>query len=248
MIARTWLEMGMPITVLIADPAATEADIDAVADWFTAVNARYSPFLASSEVSRLNAGDLNRDTVSAEFAAILARCDEARRQTGGAFDITHHGRIDPSGYVKGWAANQASAILTGRGLDNHVVSAGGDLQAMGVNAEGAPWQVGIRNPFRHDQHVRTLAISDAGVATSGTDVRGNHIYNPRTSEPAETELVSLTVVAPTITEADLMATAAFAMGSDGLAFLAIHAHLDAYAIDRHGIATFTPGFSRHVQS
>lgn len=246
MIAHTWLEIGMPITVLIADPAATESDINAVANWFAGVNARYSPFLASSEVCRLNAGSLNRDAVSAEFAGILARCEQARHETGGTFDITHEGRIDPSGYVKGWAVNQASSILTARGLGHHVVSAGGDLQATGRNADGAPWQVGIRNPFQHDQIVKALAISGAGVATSGTAVRGKHIYDPRHPGPLRTDLVSLTVVAPDIAEADLMATAAFAMGHDAFSFLIAH-HLDAYAIDRHGIATYTPGFRRHVQ-
>ena len=60
MIERTWIEMGMPIVVRIADASATTADLDAVAAWFAGVNARYSPFLPESEVSRLNAGTVKR--------------------------------------------------------------------------------------------------------------------------------------------------------------------------------------------
>jgi thiamine biosynthesis lipoprotein len=56
----------------------------------------------------------------------------------------------------------------------------------------------------------------------------------------------LTVVGPTIYEADRMATAAFAMGRDGLAFLAARPGLEAYAIAADGIATFTQGLARYV--
>ena len=59
--------------------------------------------------------------------------------------------------------------------------------------------------------------------------------------------MSLTVVAPSIYEADRMATAAFAMGRDGLAFIAGRPGLDAYAIAADGIATFTQGFARYVR-
>lgn len=246
MIARTWIDMGMPITVRIDDPDASEADIDAVAAWFAAVNARYSPFLPESEVCRLNAGTLRRDEVSAEFAHVLDACERARIETGGAFDITRHGAIDPSGYVKGWAIGRASDVLIERGRRHHVVCAGGDLQAVGGRGDGQPWQVGVRNPFHHDQTVKVLAIPAGGVATSGTAARGDHIYDPRRPGPLVTDLASITVVAPRIEEADLMATAAFAMGRDGLAFIAARPHLAIYAITNDGVATYTEGVSTHA--
>lgn len=246
MITRTWIDMGMPITLHLADTIATEADCDTISAWFAAVDARYSPFRTESDVSRLNAGTLRHDEVSDEFATILECCEQARIDTDGVFDIVRDGRLDPSGYVKGWAISQASTMLATRGLPNHMICAGGDLQTSGYNADGEPWRVGIRNPFHHEQIVKTLAVSGMGVATSGTDARGEHIYDPRHPGPLRTDLVSLTVVAPDIARADLMATAAFAMGHDAFPFLIAH-HLDAYAIDRRGIATFIEGFARHVQ-
>src|SRR5579871_1456007 len=58
------------------------------------------------------------------------------------------------------------------------VDAGGDVQVMGKNAQGDNWRVGIRNPFNAQQIVKTLALTDCGIATSGTYIRGDHIYNP----------------------------------------------------------------------
>ncbi|HEU0115319.1 MAG TPA: FAD:protein FMN transferase, partial [Thermomicrobiales bacterium] len=74
-----------------------------------------------------------------------------------------------------------------------------------------------------------------------------HIYNPRRPGPLETDLVSLTVIAPTIYEADRMATAAFAMGRDGLAFVASRPGLEAYAIAADGMAAYTRGFPEYVR-
>ncbi len=65
--------------------------------------------------------------------------------------------------------------------------------------------------------VKVLAISDRGVATSGTYIRGQHIYNPVTGGLPDPEIVSITVIGPDIYEADCYATAAFAMGRKGSA-------------------------------
>lgn len=247
MIRQTWLQMGMPITVCIQDEAAGPADVAAVAVWLAEVDRRYSPYLETSEVSRLNAGTLGRDEISEEFAAILRLCEQTKTETGGYFDPVRNGRLDPSGLVKGWAIQRASDLLAARGVANYFVDAGGDVQAVGRNGDGGPWRVGIRNPFRRDEVVKVLAISDGGVATSGTAIRGRHIYDPFRRGSLDTEVVSLTVVGPTIYEADRMATAAFAMGRAGLSFLAARPDLEGYAILTDGTATYTQGFSRYVR-
>jgi thiamine biosynthesis lipoprotein len=89
---------------------------------------------------------------------------------------------------------------------------------------------------------------DRGVATSGLYVRGEHIYNPRTGGSVDNTIASLTVVGPDVYEADRFATAAFAMGRDGIGFIERAQGLDGYAIDRSGVATMTSGFSRLVAS
>ena len=247
MIRRTWIAMGMPVTVCIRDEHADEQDVMAVAEWFEDVNQRFSPFLSTSEVSRLNDGTITRSEVSPELDTILQLCEQTKTESGGYFDVSRNGRIDPSGLVKGWAIEKASRLLSDRGFANYFVDAGGDVQAVGLGPDDHPWTVGIRNPFKRNEQVKVLAISDCGVATSGTAVRGQHIYNPLQHEPISTEMVSLTVIGPSIYEADRMATAAFAMGNAGLIFLAGRPGLEAYAIAADGIATYTNGFQRYVR-
>lgn len=247
MIRRAWLQMGMPITVCIQDDGADELDVAAVESWFEDVNRRFSPFLDTSEVSRLNAGLIQHRAASPSLREILRRCDETRAETNGWFDAVRDGVVDPSGLVKGWAIERASELLTSRGHRHHFVDAGGDVQTSGARADGEPWRVGIRNPFNHEEIVKVLAISGGAVATSGTAARGRHIYDPLRNGPAETDLVSMTVVARSIFDADRMATAAFAMGRSGLRFIAEQPGLEGYAIHENGTAEFTEGFSQYVR-
>jgi thiamine biosynthesis lipoprotein len=247
MIRQTWLQMGMPITVCIQDDHGGPADIAAVYALFDAIDRRFSPYRADSEVSRLNAGVLCRDEVSAELASILARCAQTKAETGGYFDPERDGRLDPSGLVKGWAIERASDLLASRGLGNYVVDAGGDVRAVGRNGAGQPWRVGIRNPFNRDEIIKVLEVEDGGVATSGTAVRGSHIYNPWQPGPLAGDIVSLTVVGPTIYDADRFATAAFAMGRGSVAFIAERPGLDAYAVTADRRAFHTEGFARYVR-
>jgi thiamine biosynthesis lipoprotein len=239
--------MGMPVTVCIQDEGADEDDIAAVAAWLETVDQRYSPYRETSEVCRLNAGALGVDEVSEEFAVILRLCEQTKTETGGYFDAMRDGRLDPSGLVKGWAIERASDLLAARGFRNYFVDAGGDVRAVGLNGKRQAWRVGIRNPFRRDEVVKVLAVSDRGVATSGTAVRGRHIYDPHQLGLLKTDVVSLTVIGPTVYEADRMATAGFAMGRDGLAFLATWPDLEAYAVMADGTAIYTPGFQRYVR-
>src|SRR5581483_1535686 len=120
------------------------------------------------------------------------------------------------------------------------VDAGGDIQASGHNSHGQPWRVGICNPFDRNQIVKALQIDNQGVATSGTYIRGQHIYDPHSS--LESTVQSLTVVGPNIYEADRFATAAFAMGQAGIGFIEQLPGFEGYQIDSRGLATFTSGF------
>jgi FAD:protein FMN transferase len=242
MISRTWIEMGMPVTVCLRDEQASEADIEPVRELLAGVNRRFSPFLESSEVSALNAGLVRRDQISGDLKSVLRLCEQTRQETGGYFDIDRDGTIDPSGLVKGWAIQRASDLLFARGLRNYLVDAGGDVQAVGLGPHGRCWRVGIRNPFNRQEIVKVLAIANGAVATSGTAIRGSHIYNPRQSGPLETDLVSLTVVGASILDADRMATAAFAMGTAGVSFISEQDGLECYGIAADGVATFTSGF------
>ena len=245
---ETRLLMGMPITIEVADAAAPPDIFDRVFAYFTSVDQTFSTYKPSSEISRINRGEIAVAQASQEMRAIFALAEQTRQQTAGYFDIARDGVYDPSGVVKGWAIYQAAQIMRLAGCRNFYVDAGGDIPVVGKNSQGRPWCVGIRNPFNMHEIVKVLAVSNCGVATSGTYIRGQHIYNPKTDGPLVTDIVSLTVIGPNIYEADRFATAAFAMGEQGIRFIERLEGFEGYIIDRHGQATFTSGFARYIHN
>jgi thiamine biosynthesis lipoprotein len=237
--------MGMPITIEVVDPEGTSELLEQIFAHFAWVDDTFSTYKDTSEISRLNRGELSVDTCSDETRLILALSDETKQATHGYFDIMRDGRCDPSGIVKGWAIQHAAGMLCERGYENFYVDAGGDVQLAG-RKHGNLWRVGIRNPFNRAECVKVLALTDCGVATSGTAVRGQHIYDPYHLEAPLLDVVSLTVVGPNVYEADRFATAAFAMGRQGIRFLQQLRGFEAYLIDASAQATYTRGFERYV--
>ncbi len=239
------LLMGMPITVEILDASATEADIERVFAYFLSIDETFSTYKEESEISKINRGELAEEEYSDVVKTILALSEQTRQETQGYFDIEHDGLIDPSGIVKGWAISQAAQMLKESGFGNFYIDAGGDIQVAGTN-NGHPWRIGIRNPFNRTENVKVLSITNKGVATSGTAIRGQHIYNPYQPEKPIQDSVSLTVIGPNIYEADRFATAAFAMGKRGIYFIEQLAGFEGYIIDSSARATYTSGFERFV--
>jgi FAD:protein FMN transferase len=185
--------MGMPVRV--------EGDIDAARAfaWLRWVDATFSTYRPDSEISRLGRSEpFDPHPLVRE---VLARCEELRVATGGLFDVHAAGRLDPSGYVKGWAVQRAAAF----GGERFLIDAGGDVVLRGT------WRVGIRHPHERDRLAAALTLSDCAVATSGAYERGPHIIDPRTRRPA-TGLSSVTVIGRDLGTADAYATAAFVAG------------------------------------
>lgn len=242
---QTRLLMGMPITLEIVDAAATENDLEQVFLLFASIDETFSTYKENSEISRINRGELSLAQASEEVRMILALCEQTKEETGGYFDIERDGRLDPSGIVKGWAIRRAARMLKERGLRHFYVDAGGDIQVAGTNC-GRLWRVGIRNPFNRRENVKVLTLTDCGIATSGTAIRGQHIYNPHQRNTPILDIVSLTVIGPDSYEADRFATAAFAMGMEGIYFIERLAGFEGYMIDAQARATFTSGFERYV--
>ncbi len=243
---QTRILMGMPITLEVVDASVTAALFDQVYGYFDAVDRKFSTYKASSEISALNRHELTLAQASEEMQAIFELSEQTREETNGYFDIQHDGRCDPSGLVKGWAIFNAAEIVRAAGFENFYVEAGGDIQAEGLNRQHQKWRVGIRHPFNDAEIVKVIALSNGGLATSGTYVRGQHIYNPKAPGQPLTDIVSLTVIGPDIYEADRFATAAFAMGRDGIRFIEKRAGFEGYMIDQQGQATFTSGFVRYI--
>jgi FAD:protein FMN transferase len=243
---ETRLMMGMPITVDVVGSENDAATITATFAYFDAVDRRFSTYKDDSEISAINQGRLGEKDYSAEMREVLALAERTRRETDGYFDIrTSAGTLDPSGIVKGWAIRNAAALVAGSGARDFYVDAGGDIQSSGRNPDGKEWRVGIRNPFDQAQIIKVLEPRGRGVATSGTYVRGQHIYDPHARGTTIDEIVSLTVIGPDVLEADRFATAAFAMGRPGIAFIQQAPDLEGYLVDRNGRATFTSGFESY---
>ena len=214
--------MGTSISLDLADdlPPQRLAELgDQVFDWMRAVDARFSTYLPDSEVSRLGAGELPPDDVSPLLREVLVRCASMWSRTGGFFDAYATGRLDPSGYVKGWAVQVASDRLLDQGAPNHRLTAGGDVRVRGSTAPGAPWRVGVRHPWHADRTCLVVEGTDLAVATSGVYERGHHVIDPFTGQPAR-GLRSVTVVGPDLGVADAYATAGLAMGLAGKTWLA----------------------------
>jgi thiamine biosynthesis lipoprotein len=246
MLQESRIMMGMPVSVKIVDKWGLKDDISAVFDYFNYVDHKFSVYKPDSEISKINSGLLSPENYSQDMKQVLHLCEETRQLTRGYFDISRNGRLDPSGLVKGWAINQAAGLLKKRDLENYYIEAGGDIAAVGNNSRWQSWRVGIRNPFNTGQIVKRFKITNRGVATSGTYLRGQHVYDPFHPGRGLTDIVSLTVIGPDIYEADRFATAAFAMGREGIGFIAGLTGFEGYMIDNKGRAIFTPGFNGFV--
>ena len=123
------------------------------------------------------------------------------------------------------------------------MNAGGDIAISGPRADGSPWQIGVTNPFDRREELETLFVKACGVATSGKDRRRwtrngilqHHIIDPATSQPAETDLLTVTVIAPDVMQAEAAAKAAFILGSRvGLEWIDVRPGLAAVFILDNG--------------
>ncbi len=244
---ETRLIMGMPIEIEIVGSDVQPALKTAFA-YLVSIDMRFSTYKEDSEISRINRGEIEHDAVSTDMREIFALAEKTKKETNGYFDIRNpDGRIDPSGVVKGWAIRNTAELIRKSGYEEFLVNAGGDIATGGKNAEGKDWSVGIRNPFKIDEVVKVVYPRGKGVATSGSYIRGSHIYNPLSPGEELNNVVSITVIGPDVLEADRFATAAFAMGEGGITFVENLASFEGYAIDKNGIATMTSGFGAYTK-
>lgn len=240
--------MGMPITVDVAG-ATDGAIIEAAFAYFDAVDRRFSTYKTDSEIAAINGGRLAEADYSDDMREVLDFAERTRREADGYFDIrTADGTLDPSGIVKGWAVRNAAALVARMGARDFFVDAGGDIQSSGRNAAGREWSVGIRSPFNFEEIIKVVHPRGHGIATSGTYVRGQHIYDPHAPDRPIVDIVSLSVIGPDVLEADRFATAAFAMGRAGIHFIEETPGLEGYVVEPGGRATMTSGFGDYVAS
>ena len=241
--------MGVPIVIDIRTKEATEELFAKVFTYFRYVDEKFSTYKDTSEITAINQKKIKNTEWSDDMKLIFKLAEETKHLTHGYFDIkTPSGVYDTSGLVKGWTIFNAANILKDNGIKNFYVEAGGDIQTYGKNEEDKTWCIGIQNPFNKKREiVKKVYLRDNGIATSGTYIRGEHIYNPMNKNEPINDIVSLTVIGPNIFEADRYATAAFAMGNIGIQFIENLENFEGYAIDKNGIATMTTGFNNYTK-
>jgi len=236
--------MGMPVIIEIPNEKDNKI-FKKIFDYFKKIDEQFSPYKQNSIVTKINDKRLELKNINKDTKLILELAEITKKETDGYFDISKDNYIDPSGIVKGWAIHNASKTLNNLGYKNYCIEAGGDIQTFGLNNNSEKWAIGIRNPFNLKEIVKVVYLSSEGIATSGTCERGNHIYNPKGK--IKNEINSITVIGPNIYEADRFATAAFAMGKNGINFIEKQENLEGYMIDTDGIATMTSRFEKYVK-
>ena len=241
--------MGTTVSVAVRPPLVSNEILDGFFCQLRDIDTRFSTYRDDSEVSRLARGELAELDASPDLRHVLAACDHLALVTDGAFDARRHrpdGRPDPSGFVKGWAVEEAAWLLDSAGARNYWINAGGDIVARGEASPGQPWRVGIRHPDDVNRVAAVLAVSDRAVATSGEYERGDHIRDPRSGGGVAAGLRSVTVVGPALAFTDAYATALFVMGIDGLRWLSSHPDYAAYALTADDRAIWTGGMERYL--
>jgi thiamine biosynthesis lipoprotein len=164
-----------------------------------------------------------------ELSRARAACGAARFRLDGAAGtvvrLDANAGVDEGAWGKGYGLDRAARALAAAGVSDAILDLGGQVLALGSDADGKAWSVPVADPRDRSKTVATLRVSNASAATSGDSERSvlaggrriGHLLDPRTGEPAP-DFGSVTVVAPSGLVADVLSTALFVAGPDrGLA-------------------------------
>jgi thiamine biosynthesis lipoprotein len=245
--------MGMAVTFDLRTPNVGGDTLGEAIAWLHHVDHVFSTWDPDSEISGLGRGELTLAELSDEVTDVLTSCEAIRRETDGAFDVfevpaPNGTRLDPSGFVKGWAVERAAEMLESREVRDFTINAGGDIAVRGSASAGEAWRIGVRHPTVAGALALVVeATGPVGVATSATYERGAHIVDPRFGGTA-IGLASATVVGPDLGLADAYATTLFVMGREGLDWLEGQTGYDGYVITHDDMTFWTAGFNQYLAS
>jgi FAD:protein FMN transferase len=235
---RTQHEIEVWGTVVFID-VTSDIDIEPVIttakQYVQKVDELFSTYKESSIISQLRRGEIEIERCPPEVIEVWDLCTFVKKLTEGAFDPwAVAGGFDPSGLVKGWAADNCAEILLAGGAEHIQVNAAGDLALRGGFTPERPWSIGVVNPDNRLEILQTFEIIDGAIATSGTYERGAHINDPCTGMIA-IGAKSATVIGPDGAIADALATALMVAGRDGAVWFTTPelSEYSAWVIDRH---------------
>lgn len=204
--------------------------------YFQDVDKTFSTFKNDSEVSKLRNQQISISEASTEVKLVWNKCLELRDLTQRAFDPwAVSGGFDPSGFVKGWAAQEALRFFAENGISHIQINAGGDVVVRGGVDSQTPWHIGVRHPDLPDAIAKSFELFDGAIASSGTYERGAHIIDPRVGVPAVGARAA-TVVGPDAGVADALATALVVDGRDAVNWMSApeFRNYSFWAVDKRG--------------
>ena len=208
--------MNMPFTIAFVRDSVDEilADVlnqivNEIDKYLQNVEEKFSPFLSESLVSRHTdiGEELQDDFFDIEYQEVYSRSIIAKKETHGLFDPFFDGKYNPTGFVKGWAIENAFMKYIKPLIDNNILEAGaingaGDMQ-VGTRLDSSfSWKIGIENPEDKEKIIAKYSIKNGAVATSGLSKRGRHIKSDN-----DINHIQVTVVGTYLSEVDVLATA-----------------------------------------
>ena len=208
--------MNMPFTIAFVRDSFDEilADVlnqivNEIDKYLQNVEEKFSPFLSESLVSRHTdiGEELQDDFFDIEYQEVYSRSIIAKKETHGLFDPFFDGKYNPTGFVKGWAIENAFMKYIKPLIDNNILEAGaingaGDMQ-VGTRLDSSfSWKIGIENPEDKEKIIAKYSIKNGAVATSGLSKRGRHIKSDN-----DINHIQVTVVGTYLSEVDVLATA-----------------------------------------
>jgi thiamine biosynthesis lipoprotein len=243
---RTHLEtvMGTVVGITSPDPLP-DPGLAAAVRILHEADRVFSTWNPESPISRLRSGRCALEELPwADVAVIdevLEHCRQVRDLTDGAFDPwAMPGGVDPTGLVKGWAAQQACRALVDHGVASVMVNAGGDITVTG-RPDDRPRRIAVRHPAQPGSYAAVIEVT-AAVATSGNYERPGQLIEPSTGKAAWVA-VSATVTGPDLGQADALATGLAVRGKPLLAAIDHLPGYEAYLITEEGRHFATPGIT-----
>jgi thiamine biosynthesis lipoprotein len=228
--------MGTAVSITVEPGPGDAAAIAAACAMLHDADETFSTFRDGSALSRHRRGELHAEELPADLLEVLELSARAARLTGGFFDPwAMPGGVDPTGLVKGWAAQRALVRLCDAGLGAAMVNAGGDIACFGPRR----WRIGVRHPHETDRLVCVAEVEHA-IATSGGYERPGELLDPHDGRPT-LRLAQATVAGEDLALADAYATALAVRGEQGLGMLDGTPY-EAVVVTHDGRMLATPGF------
>lgn len=172
---------------------------------------------------------------------------------GNTVSIPDDVQIDLGGIAKGFTSDHMMQVFADSGVTSGIISLGGNVQALGLKPDGSRWRVAVQDPKNSEDNFAVIEIEDEAVITSGGYQRYfeqdgttyHHIIDPRTGYPADSGIISSTIISHDGTLADGLSTSLFIMGvDDALDYWRAHSdEFDAILMDENGTVYVTDGIA-----